>query len=185
MSTKSGESIDMQIAKIPIEIIGDKMHIAGLLAIMTMGFILLEKFSDTALQLEKELTKMWFFAQIFLFVLIGAAVNIEVAFKSGATGVIIIAIGLLGRTIGVIISLGGSNLNLKERLFCAVAYIPKATVQAAIGGVPLADGVASGSIILAIAVLAILFTAPLGLIGIKTLAPRLLEKEEKEIENVS
>lgn len=226
MSTKSGESIGMQIAKIPIEIIGgialgivtgfilykafekfnfkemekilmlfatalivkiigDKMHIAGLLAIMTMGFILLEKSRDTALQLEKKLTEMWFFAQIFLFVLIGAAVNIEVAFKAGATGVIIIAIGLLGRTIGVIISLGGSNLNLKERLFCAVAYIPKATVQAAIGGVPLAAGVDSGSIILAIAVLSILFTAPLGLIGIKTLAPRLLEKEEKEIENVS
>lgn len=226
MGTKTEESIGMQVAKIPVEIIGgialgiaagfiiykafekfdfkemekililfttalivkfigDKIHVAGLLSIMTMGFILLEKSHDVALQLEKKLTKMWFFAQIFLFVLIGAAVNTQVAFRAGVAGFIIIVIGLLGRTIGVIISLRGSDLNLKERLFCAVAYMPKATVQAAIGGVPLAAGVASGSIILAIAVLAILFTAPLGLIGIKTLAPRLLEKEEKEIENVS
>lgn len=226
MSTKTSGSIPMQIAKIPIEIIGgiilgivfgmlltklfkktklsdmeqliilfscalivniigNKINVAALLGVMTMGFVLLEKSQDISIKLEKKLSNVWFFAQIFLFVLIGAAVNTKVALDAGGMGILVIVLGLLGRTIGVVIALTGSNLNLKEKVFCAIAYIPKATVQAAIGGVPLAAGIASGSLILAIAVLAILLTAPLGLIGIKTFASNLLEKEDLTMEKIS
>ncbi|HPJ22580.1 MAG TPA: sodium:proton antiporter, partial [Clostridia bacterium] len=96
-------------------------------------------------------------------------------FKSGIKGLLIIAIGLLLRAAGVLISLAGTNLLMRERLFCIIAYIPKATVQAAIGAVPLALGVKGGEIILAIAVLSIAITAPLGAIGIRTGARRLPE----------
>jgi solute carrier family 9B (sodium/hydrogen exchanger), member 1/2 len=112
-------------------------------------------------------------------------VNISVAFGAGLAGIAVIIIGLIGRTIGVMISLAGSHLNIKERFFCAIAYIPKATVQAAIGGIPLASGVVSGELILAIAVLAIIITAPLGAIGISTFAPRLLEDDSNGVEEVA
>ncbi|MGB3367523.1 MAG: cation:proton antiporter, partial [Acidaminobacteraceae bacterium] len=111
--------------------------------------------------------KIWIFAEILLFVLVGAQVNISVAFDSGVVGLVLIIIGLLARSFGVIISVIGSNLNFKERLFCVVAYTPKATVQAAIGAIPLTLGVAGGEVMLAIAVLSILVTAPLGAIGIR------------------
>ena len=109
------------------------------------------------------------------FILVGAEVNINVAINAGKVGIIILTIGLLGRSIGVLISLIGTDLNYKERLFCIISYIPKATVQAAIGAVPLSLGVESGDIILAIAVLSILITAPLGAIGINYSATKLLE----------
>lgn len=165
------------ISALTIVIVGDMTHIAGLLGVMTLGFILLEKANDFASNFEKELNKVWFFAQIFLFVLIGSEVNIYVAWKAGLIGALIILIGLIARSIGVILALKGSNLNIKEKIFCTVAYSPKATVQAAIGGIPLAMGVTSGNLILAIAVLAVIITAPLGAIGIKLLAPILLEKD--------
>lgn len=167
------------ISSLMIVIIGDTAHIAGLLGVMTLGFILLEKANDFASNFEIELNKVWFFAQIFLFVLIGAEVNIYVAWKAGLIGALIILIGLIARSIGVIIALQGSNLNIKEKIFCTIAYSPKATVQAAIGGIPLAMGVASGNLILAIAVLAVILTAPLGAVGIKLLAPILLEKNHE------
>ncbi len=113
---------------------------------------------------------------MLLFILVGAEVNINVAINAGKVGIIILTIGLLGRSIGgVLISLIGTDLNYKERLFCIISYIPKATVQAAIGAVPLSLGVESGDIILAIAVLSILITAPLGAIGINYSATKLLE----------
>jgi len=90
----------------------------------------------------------------------------------------LIAIGLVARTIGVMLSTHGSNLNFKERLFCAISYIPKATVQAAIGAVPLSLGIPSGELILAIAVLSIIITAPLGLIGIRWGSKHLLDQDE-------
>jgi len=108
---------------------------------------------------------------------VGAQVNISVAFTSGAIGIIIIFIGLVGRSIGVIISLIGTNLNVKERIFCVISYIPKATVQAAMGALPLSLGVVSGDFILAISVLSILITAPLGAIGIKVSSKFLLHVE--------
>lgn len=160
-----------------IKILGDFINVSGLLAVMTVGFALLEKARNIAVELETSLNKIWFFAQIFLFVLIGAAVDINVAVDAGLIGVLIILIGLVGRSIGVMFALNGSGLNSKEKLFCAIAYFPKATVQAAMAGVPLSAGIASGNLILALAVVSIILTAPLGAILIKITAPKLLNKD--------
>lgn len=164
------------IAAIAMTWLGDKIHVAGLLAVMTAGFIFVEKDRSYGEKMAKGFNHMWGFAEIFLFVLIGAEVNIQVAVHAGLLGILVIFIGLIGRALGVFISMAGSHFNAKERLFCCIAYLPKATVQAAIGGIPLAAGVASGELILATAVLAILVTAPLGAIGIKITAPKLLNK---------
>ncbi|WP_163195846.1 cation:proton antiporter [Clostridium thermarum] len=149
------------------ELLKNVVPIASLLGVMTIGFILLEKHPNAANRLAMKYNKVWVFAEILLFVLVGAQVNIQVALGSGVIGVLIIVIGLIFRSIGVLVSLAGTNLNMKERMFCVIAYLPKATVQAAIGAVPLAAGVKSGELILAIAVLSIIITAPLGAIGIK------------------
>ncbi len=161
----------------------DKLLIASLLGVMTIGFVLTEKLPNVAAPLSQGLNKLWIFAEILLFVLVGAQVNISVAFTSGAIGIIIIFIGLVGRSIGVIISLIGTNLNVKERIFCVISYIPKATVQAAMGALPLSLGVVSGDLILAISVLSILVTAPLGAIGIKVSSKSLLHVENKKCNN--
>ncbi|MBW5456812.1 sodium:proton antiporter [Clostridium sporogenes] len=157
------------------DLLKGKLEIASLLGVMALGFVISDKIPSIRDKISKGLNEIWVFAQILLFVLVGAEVNMVVAFKSGFLGIIIIALGLIGRSIGVLISLKGSNLNKKEKLFCVIAYIPKATVQAAMGAVPLANGVAAGDIILAIAVLSILTTAPLGAIAINLSGPRLLE----------
>jgi NhaP-type Na+/H+ or K+/H+ antiporter len=167
-------------AALTVVAIGQRTHIAGLLAVMTLGFILLEKNNGLAAAMERDLSKVWFFAQIFLFVLIGAEVNIQVAWQAGLAGVAVILAGLIGRGAGVMLALTGSELNMGERLFCAIAYSPKATVQAAVGGIPLAMGVAGGAVILAVAVLAIIITAPLGAIGIRMAAPRLLQQHSPD-----
>lgn len=151
-----------------------KIQIASLLGVMTVGFILAEKFPDVGKSLSDRLNKIWVFAEILLFVLVGAEVNVSVALKAGRAGIILIIIGLVGRSIGVIISLMNTHYNFKEKLFCVIAYIPKATVQAAMGAVPLSLGVESGDVILAIAVLSILITAPLGAVGIHYSAEKLL-----------
>lgn len=152
-----------------------KIEIASLLGVMTIGFIIVEKMPDLGEGLAAKFNKIWVFAEILLFVLVGAQVNIGVALEAGMVGIIVIFIGLIGRSIGVLISLIGTDLNWKERLFCVIAYIPKATVQAAMGAVPLTLGVESGDVILAIAVLSILITAPLGAIGINFSQEKLLE----------
>ncbi|OSB13270.1 cation:proton antiporter [Clostridium botulinum] len=152
-----------------------KLEIASLLGVMALGFVISDKIPSIGDKVSKGLNEIWVFAQILLFVLVGAEVNMVIAFKSGFLGIIIIALGLIGRSIGVLISLKGSNLNKEEKLFCIIAYIPKATVQAAMGAVPLANGVEAGDIILAIAVLSILTTAPLGVIAINLSGPKLLE----------
>ena len=149
--------------------------IASLLGIMTMGFIILEKYPILAKRLSTKFNKIWVFSEIILFVLIGAAVNIEVIFSSSSVGVIIVFIGLIGRMLGVGVSLFGSNLNKKERLFCGLSYIPKATVQAAISGIPLAMRVPHGEILLAIGVLSIIISVPMGVIGIRIGQTRLLK----------
>ena len=149
--------------------------IASLLGIMTMGFIILEKYPILAKRLSTKFNKIWVFSEIILFVLIGAAVNIEVIFSSSSVGVIIVLIGLIGRMLGVGVSLFSSNLNKKERLFCGLSYIPKATVQAAISGIPLAMGVPHGEILLAIGVLSIIISVPIGVIGIRMGQTRLLK----------
>lgn len=151
--------------------------IASLVGIMAIGFVLLEKYNILANRLAVRFGKIWVLAEIILFVLIGAQVDVEKAFQSNilVIGLLIIFIALIARATGVFIALLGSNLNYKERIFCAVSYLPKATVQAAIGAIPLASGVAHGQEILAIAVLSIIVTAPLGSILIKYTAPKLLE----------
>lgn len=158
------------------EILRGRFRIAGLLGVMTVGFIFLEKIPDTAKRVANKFGKIWIPAEIILFVLVGAQVNIEVAFDAGAAGIIIIFAGLFFRSIGVMISTIGGKLNMGERLFCVISYIPKATVQAAIGALPLSMGVAGGEIILAIAVLSIIITAPLGAFGINYSAEKLLSK---------
>jgi NhaP-type Na+/H+ or K+/H+ antiporter len=155
---------------------GEAVGIASLLGIMAIGFLITDQREQIGVELSLTLLSIWFFAQILLFSLVGAEVNITVALEAGFMGLIIIMVGLLFRTVGVFISTMGSNLNMKERLFCVLSYLPKATVQAAIGALPLASGVEKGPEILAIAVLSILLTAPLGAILIKWSAPKLLKK---------
>ena len=155
--------------------LGNWTHIAALLAVMTMGFVLLEKSEIVAHELASKLAKIWIFAEIILFVLIGMAVDINVAIRAGLIGVLIIATGIIFRSCGVFIALLGTRFSSKERVFCAVAYVPKATVQAALGAIPLLSGVDNGAVILSIAVLSICLTAPLGLLGIRYTAPRLLD----------
>lgn len=151
-----------------------KIEIAGLLGVMAIGFILFEKMPAVGKQLTSTFNEVWIFAQVLLFVLVGAQVNIGLALDAGLKGIILIGIGLLARSTGVLLSLIGTELNKKEKLFSIIAYIPKATVQAAIGAVPLAMGVESGDLILSLAVLSIVLTAPLGAILIKATGDRLL-----------
>jgi NhaP-type Na+/H+ or K+/H+ antiporter len=165
-------------------IIKDKIEIAGLLGVMTIGFIILEKSPELGKRLSDKLSKIWIFAEMLLFVLVGSQVNIHVAVDSGAIGILIITIGLLARSLGVIISLIGTNLNFKERLFCVISYTPKATVQAAIGAIPLALGIKGAEIILAISVLSIIITAPLGAIAINYSSKVFLSKENKTLNNL-
>ncbi|MDR7869753.1 MAG: cation:proton antiporter [Tissierellaceae bacterium] len=159
-------------------ILKTKLQVASLLGVMTIGFVIIERLPKVGVRLSNKFNKIWVFAEILLFVLVGAQVDVNVALKAGRVGIIIILVGLVGRSIGVIISLLGSDYNFKERLFCVIAYIPKATVQAAMGAVPLSLGVESGDVILAIAVLSILITAPLGAIGIHYSAEKLLVEKE-------
>lgn len=156
------------------------LPVASLVGIMAMGFVMLEKNSEVAGQLATKFNKVWVLAEVVLFVLIGAQVNLDVAFSSGLLGLAIIFIGLAGRSIGVLLSLIASHLNEKERLFCVLSYVPKATVQAAIGAIPLSMGIPSGELILAIAVLSIVVTAPIGSILIKATYQRLLEPPPAE-----
>jgi NhaP-type Na+/H+ or K+/H+ antiporter len=157
--------------------LGQVAHTAALLGVMTMGFLLLAYHPPAARELAAKLGKAWIFAEIILFVLIGMAVDIDVALEAGLRGLVIILSGLAFRSLGVMVSLLGSPLPLRERLFVMIAYFPKATVQAALGAVPLAAGVQGGRQMLAIAVLSILVTAPLGLIGIRGMGPRLLHQK--------
>jgi len=142
--------------------------ISSLLAIITVGFVILEKDEPTAHRLALKFNKIWIFAEILLFVLIGAQFNFTALGGVAVKGLVIILIGLLGRSVGVLISLMGSGFKLNEKLFCVASYLPKATVQAAIAAIPLSMGIKDGDVILAIATLSIILTTPLGIV-----APRL------------
>ena len=161
-----------------LEYFKDYLPIATLLGVMAMGFVLLELDNKRAQNLAAKFNKLWVFAEILLFVLIGAQVNVKVAFDAGLWGIAIITLGLCARSIGVWLALLGSKLTKNERLFCAISYIPKATVQAAIGAIPLNMGVKGGELILAIAVLSIIITAPLGAGLIRGTHNRLLDNAE-------
>jgi NhaP-type Na+/H+ or K+/H+ antiporter len=154
---------------------------AALLAVMAMGFLILEKQERVAHEISSKLGKLWVFASIMLFTLVGAQVDISLVFETGMAGLGLIFCGLLARSIGVLLSLIKSPLTMSERFFAVVSYWPKATVQAAIGAVPLmamkAGGMQSapGEVMLAVAVTSIIFTAPLGALAIKLVGERVLE----------
>ena len=135
---------------------------ASLIAVMCLGMAVRMKKEDLAKRLSQTYDKLWVGAEIFLFVLVGASVQIESAKSAGLKSIVLIFGVLLFRMIGVYLCVLGTKLNQKERLFCMLAYIPKATVQAAIGGVPLAMGLACGNMVLTVSVISILLTAPLG-----------------------
>ena len=147
---------------------------SGLLAAIALGGTILAKHEVLAKRLSAKFSKMWIPAELMLFVFFGAAVDIGYA-AAGVEVVLFIFVVLLIRIAGVFICFIKTELSAKERVFCAVAYLPKATVQAALGGIPLAAGIASGNIILTITVLSILITAPLGAIGIDATYRKLLK----------
>ena len=154
--------------------------VSGLLAVVSMACFLKIRCTDfVTKRLSEKFGKLWIAAEVILFVLVGAAVDIRYTLGAGIEAVLIIFIALAFRGIGVIISLAGTSLTLKERLFCIIAYLPKATVQAAIGSVPLAMGLPCGNIILSVAVLAIIITAPLGAFGIDAAFKPLLTKAKR------
>ncbi len=151
---------------------------SGLIAVMAMGMSYARVSGNKAIELSKGFSKMWTMAEIFLFVLVGAAVDIGYAFQAGGEAVLLVFGVLVFRMIGVATCMMKTKLNRKERLFCMFAYTPKATVQAAIGAIPLAMGLPYGNMILTVAVISILITAPLGAFLIDLSYPRFLEAAE-------
>lgn len=143
------------------------VDISGLLAVMSMGVVILFSHPVLARRISPKYSKIWVAAEVMLFVLVGATININYAMEAGLCAVAVILLALIWRVAGVWISLIGTDLSFRDRCFCMVAYTPKATVQAAIGGLPLAMGLGCGEIVLTVAVLAILITAPLGLWGME------------------
>lgn len=153
--------------------------VSGLLAVVSMACVLKRKSTDlVSKRLSDKFGKLWLAAEVILFVLVGAAVDIRYMLGAGAAAVGMILVALLFRAVGVMICLIKTPLKRKERLFCIIAYLPKATVQAAIGSVPLAMGLSCGKIVLSVAVLAIMITAPLGAFGIDISYQKLLEKDQ-------
>lgn len=150
--------------------------ISGLIAIMSIGISLQKIRSDASKRISTKFSKLWVAAELMLFVLVGATVDIKYAFSAGIMAIVLIFGVLVFRMIGVLICLIKTKLNKKERLFCMIAYCPKATVQAAIGSIPLTMGLSCGNIVLTVAVLSILITAPLGAFFIELLYKKLLKK---------
>ena len=152
--------------------------VSGLLAIMSMGIVIKKKHPVTAQRLSVKYNKLWLGAELFLFVLLGVAIDLRYALAAGATVIVLVAAALVFRMVGVFLSLLKTELSKKEKLFCMMAYTPKATVQAAIGTIPLAMGLDCGSMVLTVAVVSILLTAPFGAICVDNSYKRLLKREE-------
>lgn len=155
-----------------------KIAVSRLLAVVSMACVI--KLKSTAFvskRLSEKFGKLWLAAEVMLFVLVGAAVDIRYTLKAGVAAIIMILAALVFRSIGVLLCVAGTKLTWKERLFCVIAYLPKATVQAAIGSVPLAAGLSCGNIVLSVAVMAIVITAPLGALGIDSSYKKLLKHE--------
>lgn len=148
--------------------------ISGLLAIMSLGIVMKQKYSVLAKRLSSKYNKLWVAAEVFLFVLVGATVDLKYAVSAGIFAVLLVIGALVFRMTGVAISLIKTKLTRQEKLFCMIAYTPKATVQAAIGAIPFTMGLACGQTVLTVAVLSILITAPFGAICIDNLYKKLL-----------
>ena len=156
------------------------VSVSGLLAVMSMACVIrVRTRKEVSTDLSAKYGKLWLAAEVILFVLVGAAVDIRYTLQGGLLAIVTILFALLLRSVGVLISLIGTNLNRRERFYCVIAYLPKATVQAAIGSVPLALGLPCGNIVLSVAVLSILVTAPLGAIGMDISYKKLLTKAKK------
>ena len=156
------------------------VSMSGLLAVVGMACVLKLKCTEfVSKRLSEKFGKLWLAAEVLLFVLVGAAVDIRCTLEAGGAALLMIAAALTFRAVGVCLCLLGTNLNRKEKIFCVIAYLPKATVQAAIGSVPMALGLPCGPLVLvlSVAVLAILITAPLGAIGMDVGYKKLLSKE--------
>ncbi len=154
-----------------------KVAVSGLLAVVSMACVLKRK-SDAFVsrRLSEKFGKLWLSAEVMLFVLVGAAVDIRYTMDAGSAAIIMILAALVFRACGVLLSVAKTNLTWKERMFCVIAYLPKATVQAAIGSVPLAAGLPCGKIVLSVAVMAIVITAPIGAFGMDHTYQKLLTK---------
>ena len=148
--------------------------ISGLLAIMSLGIVIKQKYSVLAKRLSSKYNKLWVAAEVFLFVLVGATVDLKYAITAGIFAVLLVIGALVFRMFGVAVSLIKTKLTRQEKLFCMIAYTPKATVQAAIGAIPFTMGLSCGQIVLTVAVLSILITAPFGAICIDNLYKKLL-----------
>jgi NhaP-type Na+/H+ or K+/H+ antiporter len=152
---------------------------SGLLAVMSIGAALLRYYEILAKRLSEKFSKLWVGAEVMLFVLVGATVDMKYAMSAGLGVIALILLVLIFRMLGVYCCLLKTKLSMKERLFCMIAFIPKATVQAAIGSIPLSLGLPCGNIVLTVAVLSILITAPLGALGVDITYKRLLLQESE------
>lgn len=153
---------------------------SGLLAVMGAGVGLQRWRSVVAQRLSLKFSKLWVAAEVALFVLVGAAVDLRYALSAGVMAILAVLGALCFRAVGVLVCVSGAHFSPKEKLFCVLGYLPKATVQAAIGGVPLAMGLGCGQIVLTVAVIAILVTAPLGALAIDRSYPNLLTQRPPE-----
>lgn len=152
------------------------LSFSGLLAIMTMGIALQRTHKEVAVRVAGKYAKLWVAAELLLFALVGATVDVNYALAAGGSALVLLALVLCARMVGVLCCTAKTALTRKERMFSMIAYCPKATVQAAIGSIPLTMGLACGELVLTVAVLSILLTAPLGALAIQRLYPRWLEK---------
>lgn len=157
--------------------IGKIIPFASLIAVMALGLMLKRQKQTLAVRLSAKYDKLWVAAEVFLFVLVGACVDIGSLKTAGPMAIVLILAVLVFRMAGVLLCVAGTSLNLRERFFCMLAYTPKATVQAAIGGLPLAMGLACGNTVLTVSVVAILITAPLGAFAIDLTYKRFLGVE--------
>lgn len=150
---------------------------SGLLAIMSMGIALNQVYNELAVRLASKYNKLWVVAEVILFVLVGATVDLRFVKAAGILAVVVVLFAMAFRMLGVYLCLMGTSFKPKEKLFCMLAYTPKATVQAAIGGMPLAMGLACGKVVLMVAVISILVTAPFGAIAVDRTYKKLLRRE--------
>lgn len=157
---------------------------SGLLAVMSIGVTIQRKNANVATRLSNKYSKLWVGAEVVLFVLVGATVDLKYAFAAGISAILVVFGALVFRMFGVFVCLLKTKLTIKEKVFCMIAYMPKATVQAAIGSLPLSMGLPCGNIVLTVAVLAILITAPLGALGVDLTYKKLLyRKKQTETED--